>query len=113
MVPVVMAASERLADSGVEAEVIDLRTLKPWDRETVVESVEKTGRLVLVQEPARTAGMAAEVAATVAEEAIYSLKAPIIRVTGFDAPWPQFAVEDHALITPHRVAAACREVMGE
>ena len=113
MVPVVMAASERLADSGVEAEVIDLRTLKPWDRETVVESVEKTGRLVLVQEPARTAGMAAEVAATVAEEAIYSLKAPIIRVTGFDAPWPQFAVEDHALITPQRVAAACREVMGE
>ena len=111
MVPVSLAAAETLAAAGVDAEVIDLRTLKPWDRETVLASVEKTGRLVLVQEPARTAGMAAEVAATVAEEAIFSLQAPIIRVTGFDAPWPQFAVEDHAIITPERVAAACQETM--
>lgn len=112
MVPVTLKAAEVLATSGVDAEVIDLRTLKPWDRQTVIESVVKTGRLVLVQEPARTAGMAAEVAATVAEEAMFSLEAPIIRVTGFDAPWPQFAVEDHALITPKRVTAACHEVMG-
>ena len=111
MVPVALEAAETLAAAGVDAEVIDLRTLKPWDRETVLSSVEKTGRLVLVQEPARTAGIAAEVSATVAEEAIFSLKAPIIRVTGFDAPWPQFAVEDHALITQQRVASACHEAM--
>jgi len=111
MVPVALEAAETLAAAGVDAEVIDLRTLKPWDRETVLSSVEKTGRLVLVQEPARTAGIAAEVLATVAEEAIFSLKAPIIRVTGFDAPWPQFAVEDHALITPQRVASACHEAL--
>lgn len=110
MVPVTLSAAETLAAEGVEAEVIDLRTLKPWDRDTVLASVRKTGRLVLVQEPARTAGMAAEVAATIAEEAIYDLEAPIVRVTGFDAPWPQFAVEHHALITPQRVAAAAREI---
>lgn len=111
MVPVALAAADELATSGIAAEVIDLRTLKPWDEETVLTSVERTGRLVLVQEPARTAGIAAEVAATVAERAMYSLLAPIVRVTGFDAPWPQFAVEEHALISPARVVAACREAV--
>ena len=111
MVPVALKAADALDGEGIDAEVIDLRTLKPWDRETVLESVERTGRLVLVQEPARTAGIAAEIAATVAEESVYTLKAPIVRVTGFDAPWPQFSVEDHALITPVRVAAAARETL--
>ena len=112
MVRVAMSAAEGLAAEGLDCEVIDLRTLKPWDRETVLESVRKTGRLVLVQEPPRTAGMAAEVAATVAEEALYDLEAPIVRVAGFDAPWPQFGVEHHAIITPERVMSAVKETLG-
>lgn len=111
MVRVALAAAEDLAGDGVDCEVIDLRTLKPWDREAVLESVAKTGRLVLVQEPPKTAGMAAEVAATVAEEALYDLEAPILRVAGFDAPWPQFGVEHHAIITPERVTSAILETL--
>ncbi len=106
LVPVCLDAADRVASKGISAEVIDLRTLFPWDTATVLASVERTGRLVVVQEPPRSAGVAAEVAATVAARAIYSLQAPIERVTGFDAPWPQFAVEQHALVGPDRVAAA-------
>ena len=112
MVRVAMSAAGELERDGVSCEVIDLRTLKPWDRETVLDSVVRTGRLVLVQEPPRTAGMAAEVAATVAEEALYDLEAPIVRVAGFDAPWPQFGVEEHAIITPRRVVSAVKETLG-
>ncbi|MCY4369972.1 MAG: pyruvate dehydrogenase (acetyl-transferring) E1 component subunit alpha [bacterium] len=111
MVRVALEAAEALAGDGIDCEVIDLRTLKPWDRETVLDSVAKTGRLVLVQEPPKTAGMAAEVAATVAEEALYDLEAPIVRVAGFDAPWPQFGVEHHAIITSRRVMSAVEEVV--
>jgi len=108
MVPVCLQAASR---SGVSIEVIDLRTLFPWDRDTVLESVEKTGRLLLVQEPHLTAGVTAEIAAVVAEKAMYSLKGPLVRVGGYDTPWPQFAIERHALINPARVEAAIREVM--
>ncbi len=112
MVPVSLAAADRLQAEGVSVEVIDLRTLFPWDRQAVLTSVEKTGRLVCVQEPQGACGMAAEVSATVAERAMYSLQAPIVRVTGFDVPWPQFFIEDHALVNPERVIAAVRTVMG-
>ena len=108
MVPVSLKAS---AQSGRSVEVIDLRTLFPWDREMVLGSVAKTGRLLLVQEPQGSAGVAAEVAAVVAEEAMYDLQAPIVRVTGFDIPWPQFAIENHALIDVDRVVAAIDQVM--
>jgi 2-oxoisovalerate dehydrogenase E1 component len=108
MVPVALAAVDR---AGVSVEVIDLRTLFPWDRETVLSSVAKTGRLLLVQEPQGSAGVAAEVAAVVAEEALYDLQAPIGRVTGFDVPWPQFAIEKHALVDTDRVLAGIRQVM--
>lgn len=111
MVPVSLKAAEQAAAAGIDVEVIDLRTLWPWDEEIVLASVEKTGRLVLVQEPPRSAGVAAEIAATVAERAIYSLQAPIIRVTGFDAPWPQFAVEHRALVSPAQVLAGIRASM--
>jgi 2-oxoisovalerate dehydrogenase E1 component len=100
MVPISLKAAEQ---SSYSVEVIDLRTLFPWDRETVLGSVAKTGRLLLVQEPQGSAGVAAEVAAVVAEDAMYDLEAPIVRVTGFDIPWPQFAIEKHALIDPARV----------
>ena len=108
MVPVCLQAAR---ESGLSVELIDLRTLFPWDRDTILASVEKTGRLLLVQEPHLTGGVAAEVAAVVAENAMYSLKGPLVRVGGYDTPWPQFAIERHALINPPRVGAAIRQVM--
>lgn len=108
MVPVAIKAAAQVEAS---VEVIDLRTLFPWDRETVLESVQKTGRLLLVQEPQGSAGVAAEVAAVVAEKALYDLKGPIVRVTGFDIPWPQFAIEKHALIDVDRVVAGIHQTL--
>jgi pyruvate dehydrogenase E1 component beta subunit len=108
MVPVSMKAAEQ---SEYSIEVIDLRTLFPWDREMVLESVSRTGRLLLVQEPQGTAGVAADVTAVVAEQAMYDLEAPIVRVTGFDIPWPQFAIEKHALIDVDRVKSGIDQVM--
>ena len=110
MVPVALAAA---ADSAASVEVIDLRTLFPWDRETVLGSVAKTGRLLLVQEPQGTAGVAAEVAAVVASEALYDLQSPIHRITGFDVPWPQFAIEKHALIDVARVKAGIDQILND
>ncbi|HEX7099102.1 MAG TPA: pyruvate dehydrogenase (acetyl-transferring) E1 component subunit alpha [Acidimicrobiia bacterium] len=110
MVPVCLEAAERV-DASVE--VIDLRTLFPWDRETVLESVRRTHRLLLVQEPQGTAGVAAEVAAVVAEEAIYDLEAPIRRVTGFDVPWPQFAIERHGLVDADRVSMELKLLLAD
>jgi 2-oxoisovalerate dehydrogenase E1 component len=108
MVPVSLEAASRVEAS---IEVIDLRTLFPWDRETVLGSVRKTGRLLLVQEPQGSAGVAADVAAVVAEKAMYDLQGPIVRVTGFDVPWPQFAIEKHALIDADRVVAGIAEAL--
>jgi len=108
MVPVSIKAAEQ-SDHSIE--VIDLRTLFPWDRDTVLESVARTGRLLLVQEPQGTAGVASDVSAVVAEHAMYDLEAPIVRVTGFDMPWPQFAIEKHALIDVDRVKAGIDQVI--
>ena len=108
MVPVAAKAAEQASES---VEIVDLRTLFPWDRQTVLASVEKTGRLVVVQEPQGAAGVGSDVSAVVAERALYSLRAPIVRITGFDTPWPQFAIERHALITPARVLAGIKKVM--
>ncbi len=85
-------AASLAAEKGIAAEVIDLRSLLPWDSEAVLASVRKTGRLVVVQEAPRTLGFASEVAATVAEKALESLRAPIARVSGFDTPFP-YALE--------------------
>lgn len=108
MVPVSLEAAET---AGASVEVIDLRTLFPWDRDTVLSSVGKTGRLLIVQEPHGSSGVAAEVAAVVAERGLYDLEAPIIRVTGFDVPWPQFAIENHALVDSERVMAGIEEAL--
>lgn len=108
MVPVALEAAGQV---GASVEVIDLRTLFPWDRETVLQSVAKTTRLLCVQEPQGSAGVAAEISAVVAEKAMYDLAGPIVRVTGFDAPWPQFAIEDHALIDVKRVIAGIEQAL--
>jgi 2-oxoisovalerate dehydrogenase E1 component beta subunit len=88
-----MRAAEQLAKDGVSAEVIDLATLSPIDHDTILESVAKTGRLVIVHEAARNCGIGAEIAATVAERGLYDLQAPIQRVTGYDTVMPLFRLE--------------------
>jgi pyruvate/2-oxoglutarate/acetoin dehydrogenase E1 component len=108
MVAVAEAAAER-ADASVE--VLDLRSLKPLDEGALLESVGKTGRAVVVAEAPRVAGFAAEVAAVLAEKAILDLRAPIVRVTGYDVPYPYWTIEDAYLPSPGRVLAAIGKVM--
>jgi 2-oxoisovalerate dehydrogenase E1 component beta subunit len=102
MVHVALAAAR---ESGVDAEVIDLRTLVPLDLEAIVASVEKTGRCVVVHEATRTCGFGAELAALVQEHCFFSLEAPIERVTGWDTPYPH-AFEWEYFPGPARVGAA-------
>jgi len=111
MVPVSMRAAAQAAEEGISVEVIDLRTVYPWDTETVLGSVEKTGHFLFVQEPQRTGGVGAEITAHVAESVGYSLEAPVRRVGATDAPWPQFAIERHALVDDRRVLHAIRDLV--
>lgn len=88
MVPVCLAAAETAAQSGRSIEVVDLRTLVPLDEDTLLESVKKTGRCVVVYEAPKTCGYGAELSAIVAERAIEYLEGPVVRVAGFDTPFP-------------------------
>jgi len=108
-----MQAAQTLAQEGIEVEVIDLRTLKPWDAACVLESVNKTGRLIVADTSWRTAGAAAEIAARVAEEAFHALKAPIRRVALPDLPTPTSAVLERAFYpgVEHFVVAV-KDVLG-
>jgi pyruvate/2-oxoglutarate/acetoin dehydrogenase E1 component len=108
MVPVALAAADELDAS---AEVLDVRTLKPLDEETLLASVAKTGRAVIVQEAPRVAGFGAEIAAVLAEKAILDLRGPVLRVTGYDVPFPFWTIEDEYLPTPARVAEAAQKVL--
>ena len=90
--------------------VIDVRTIVPLDEETILESVKKTGRVVIVQEAPRTCGFAAEISAIIAEEAILYLEAPILRVTGPDTPFP-YTLEHIYMPDPERVALAVGKAM--
>ncbi|MDY6761946.1 MAG: alpha-ketoacid dehydrogenase subunit beta [Candidatus Nanohaloarchaea archaeon] len=85
---------QTLADMDVDAELIDLRTVSPMDTETVIASVKKTGRAVVVQEAPRTGGLASEITARVNDDALLHLEAPVQRVTGYDVPFPLLARED-------------------
>jgi len=104
-----IAAARYLQESGVSAEVLDLRTLKPLDEDGVLASVRKTGRAVVVHEAAGICGVGAEICAVIAEKAFKWLKAPLMRVTGQDAPNPASSCLEHAY-APHadRIAAAAR-----
>jgi len=93
-----LQAAEALATQGISAEVIDLRTLKPFDADTVIESVHKTGRLIVVHEAGPLCSMASEIAATVAERAFSALKAPVRRVTSPDVPTPASYVLEQAFV---------------
>ena len=106
-----LQAATKLAEEGVACEVIDLATVSPIDFETILESVEKTGRLVIVHEAPKNCGVGAEIAATVAEKGIYSLKAPIERVTGYDIPMPLFKLEHDYMPSVERVIKGIRKVL--
>jgi len=112
MVEVCLKAAEVAAREGVELEVVDLETLVPLDTPTILASVQKTGRAVVVYEAMRTGGFGAEVAARIAEEALDYLQAPIVRVAGWDAPYPPFsAVENFYRPDAKRVLQAVRKVL--
>jgi pyruvate dehydrogenase E1 component beta subunit len=108
-----LEAAKMLESSGVSAEVLDLRTLKPLDEEAYLSSVRKTGRVVVVHEASRTCGVGAEIAATVAEKAFPSLKAPIVRIAGPDVPAPaSYGLEQAFVPSAQRIATAARDLVG-
>ncbi len=109
-VALALEAAETLADEGIQAEIIDLRTISPFDAETIINSVEKTGRAVVVHEAPKTAGVGAEIVATINERALYSLEAPVARVTGYDVLAPVL-LEDHILPSPGRIVYAVQAIM--
>ncbi|HEU4483893.1 MAG TPA: alpha-ketoacid dehydrogenase subunit beta [Povalibacter sp.] len=107
----VLQAAEQLAAQGVSAEVIDLATVSPIDAETILDSVAKTGRLVIAHEAARNCAVGAEIAAIVAEEGLYDLVAPIRRVTGYDTVMPLYRLENEFIPGVVRIVDAVKDVM--
>ncbi|MBP2307713.1 alpha-ketoacid dehydrogenase subunit beta [Azospirillum melinis] len=107
-----LAAADRLAEAGISADVLDLRSLKPLDEGAILRSVAKTGRLVVVHEASRLCGVGAEVAALVAEKAFASLRAPVLRLTGPDAPAPaSFPLEQAFVPQADAVVAAVQSLV--
>ena len=110
MLHVALEAAESAKKNGVEAEVVDLRTLVPLDIEAVLASVQKTGRVIIVHEAPRTGGFGAEISALIAERAIEYLKGPILRVTGYDTPFP-YTLEEHYMPSVPKVLRAIDKIM--
>jgi pyruvate dehydrogenase E1 component beta subunit len=107
----VQSAADLLAQEGVLAEVIDVATLKPLDMNTILASVAKTGRCVIVHEGSRTAGVGAEIAANIAERGLYSLLAPVQRVTGYDVVVPLYRLENQYMPGRERIVAAVKQAL--
>ncbi len=103
-------AAEELLKQGITVELIDLRSLLPWDKETVLQSVARLGRVVLVSESPRTLNFVSEIAATICEEILDSLLAPPLRVTGFDTPYP-YAQDREYLPGPNRILRAVQKAL--
>jgi pyruvate dehydrogenase E1 component beta subunit len=106
-----LEAAEDLAEEGIDAEVVDLRTISPMDTETIVESFRKTGRGAIVHEAPKTGGIGGEITATLQEEALLYQEAPVERIAGFDTPFPLYALEDYYLPEPARIADGIREAV--
>jgi 2-oxoisovalerate dehydrogenase E1 component beta subunit len=106
-----LAAADQLEQDGVSVEVIDVATLKPLDSRTILQSVAKTGRCVVAHEAPRTAGFGAEIAALLADQGLYSLLAPVQRVTGYDVVVPLAKLEDRYVPSVSRIVDALRKVM--
>lgn len=111
MMTEVRAAATALEEGDVSVEVLDLRSLVPLDAEAIIASVDKTGRAVIVHEAPRTAGFGAEVAALIAEECLYSLEAPVRRVTGWDSVFPLKRSEHQYLPSVERIVRAARQTL--
>jgi len=111
MVPVAEKASAMAAEKGWNPEVLDMRTLSPLDRESLLASVRKTGRALVVHEAPKTCGLGAEIAALINESALLSLEAPVLRVTGQDITVPLPKSEDHYYPGPGRVLEGIRRIM--
>src|SRR5579864_6309377 len=112
MVPVVIEAAKLAQqEMGTSVEIIDLRTIWPLDEQAIVNSVEKTGRAIVVHEAPRAGGIGAEVTAIINEHCLYSLLKPVERVTGYDTPYPVPGLEDYYLPTPAKVLTALRRAM--
>ncbi len=106
-----MMAADQLAAEGISAEVIDVATVKPLDMDTILKSVAKTGRCVIVHEAARTAGMGAEIAAQLAEHGLLTLLAPVQRVAGYDTVMPLYRLENEYMPDTARIVAAAKNTM--
>jgi 2-oxoisovalerate dehydrogenase E1 component beta subunit len=106
-----MQAAEQLSQEGISAEVIDVATIKPLDAQTILNSVAKTGRCVIVHEAARTAGMGAEIAAEIAERGLLNLLAPVQRVAGYDTVMPLYKLENDYMPGTTRITEAVRHTM--
>jgi pyruvate dehydrogenase E1 component beta subunit len=111
MVRETQKAADAAAAQGIRAEVIDVRTLNPCDWDTILASVQKTGRAIVVHEAPHTLGFGAEIAARIQEKLLLYLKAPVQRVTGYDTPFPYFKLEDAYLPNPERIGRAIEQVM--
>jgi pyruvate dehydrogenase E1 component beta subunit len=109
--PTLEAAENLGEENGIDAEVVDLRTVSPLDRESIVESFQKTGRAVVVNEAPKSGGLAGEITALIQEEALLYQEAPVQRVTGFDVPVPLYAMEDYYLPNAARVEDGIREAV--
>ena len=110
MVSIAEEAATKAGEAGISAEVVDLRTLMPFDLETIITSVKKTGRCVIVHEAPRTCGFGAELVASIQERAMEYLEAPILRVTGLDTPFP-YSLEHEYLPNADRVVTAMRQTL--
>lgn len=111
MVREIEAAKEMVEKKDISVELIDLRTIAPMDRETIIESVQKTGRILVVHEAAKTLGVGSEIISVVNEKAFLYLEAPPARVTGFDTIFPLPRGENHYLPTPERIAQKIEELV--
>lgn len=111
MIPLLVAAGDILMEQDISVEIIDLQSLSPLDEEAIFTSVRKTGRVVIVHEAPRTAGVGAEIAARISEEVIDSLQAPLLRVTGFDVPYPLAALEHMYLPSVEKIVQAVNKVI--
>ena len=111
MIPIAQQAADDIEQEDIYPEIIDLRTLSPMDRNTVIQSVKKTGRALIVHEAPKTCGLGAEISAFINEEALLNLAAPIMRVTGYDITVPMPKSEDYYYPNPERVRLAIKKMM--
>ena len=111
MLKLSMKAVEQMEKEGIDIEVIDIQTIWPLDKDTILNSVKKTGRAVIVQEAPKTAGFGAEIAALIQENCLLQMKSPVMRVAGMDVPFPKFALENYFMPNTTRVIRAIKKAM--